>query len=110
MDNNSDDVIDLEHDSFPDEMLEILGTNPEKEAANAFILHDELSSRWRHIILEGTAKTNLSLLLNKFSLPSNLSDLVSPKLNTEFNALLDNCSLTRDESYVEIQNHISKGL
>lgn len=106
----SDDVLDVRTQSLSEDFTEILGSNPEKNLENDFLLHEELAPRWRHIIIEGLPKVEITDLLNKFSFPGNLSNLSPPKLNPEFISVLDGRSLARDGSYLELQNHLGKGL
>lgn len=85
----SDDELLIHNDEeLPEEVLEILGDNPEKTPDTRFSLHAELVPRWRRNLLNGMQKDEANILFNKYEIPSNLSDLTPPKLNPEITTIM----------------------
>lgn len=106
-----DDLLLIHNDVvLPDDMLDLLGENPEAIKAKHFTLHEALASRWRHTIINGLKKDNCSDLLNKYEVPVNLKELLAPKLNPEILAILSKPNGARDASNAEVQNQLGKGL
>ncbi|XP_031355142.1 uncharacterized protein LOC116179488 [Photinus pyralis] len=94
--NEPNDTLIIHNDeTLPEEVVKILGDDPENSKENNPFLHDSLASRWR---------------LLKYLTPANLTDLIPPKMNPEIPAVLDRYNLARDGSHVEVQNHLGKGL
>ncbi|KAJ8913085.1 hypothetical protein NQ315_006586 [Exocentrus adspersus] len=60
--------------------------------------------------MNGIDKSEVSALLAKYGVPSNVMNLTPPKLNQEIDSILDKRSLSRDNSYLELQNHLGKGI
>lgn len=99
-------------EEIPEDFLEILGKNPEKEVDTGFALHAELVPRWRDNLLNGMQKDEAVALLNQYDLPSNLPNLAPPKLNPEIATLIKRNNLVkiRDASQSEVQNQLGKGI
>lgn len=95
---------------LPAEVLVLLGNNPQVAKTNSFCLHEALVPRWDFNLSAGLSKEDLTNLLNKYELPSNLPSLSPPLLNPEIVAILPKNSRLKDASYVEIQNQLSKSL
>lgn len=108
---DNQDVLDIDNDvSLPDDVLELLGDDPEKKPDISFSLHESLVSRWNALLINGLKKEDCAGLLNKYEIPSNLNSLTPPKLNPEVKAALLKSSLASDSSYLEEQNQLSKGI
>lgn len=97
-------------DTLPDEVLKILGDNPEQHQEENFQLHTALTPRWRHNLVQGLKKEEANTVITKYKTPVNLSELNPPQLNPEILSLLDKHNRARDGSYVEVQKQLSSGL
>lgn len=98
------------HDDLPDEILEILSHKNKEKVSNSFPLHEALVLTWRDNLQNGMKKDDLTSLLGKYDIPSNLQTLLPPKLNPEVATILTKTNLMKDGSFVEVQNQIGKGL
>lgn len=108
---NDDDALVIHNDvDLSDDLLKILGENPETNDSNAYVLHAALAPRWRHTLLNGTKKDELMNILAKYDVPSNLAALSPPKLNPEILSILPKSNLMTDGSHSEVQNSLGKGL
>ncbi|CAG9773665.1 unnamed protein product [Ceutorhynchus assimilis] len=109
--NDNQDVLEVHNDvSLPDDVLELLGDDPENKLDNSFSLHESLVSRWNALLRDGLKKEDCASRLNKYEIPSNLNSLTPPKLNPEVKAALLKSNLVTDSSYSEEQNQLSKGI
>ncbi|VEN59032.1 unnamed protein product [Callosobruchus maculatus] len=97
---------------LPEEVLDILGSNPEKPKDSGFELHSELLPRWRNTLIKGMSKDETKALLDKHEVPSNLSELNPPKLNPEIGPILKKSPIAkaRDASQFEVQNQLGRGI
>lgn len=110
---NSDEQVELviQNDiSLPEDVMEILGDDPDKIENNSFQLHEVLIPRWNATLRDGLKKEDCLNLLNKYDIPINLANLAPPKLNPEITGALQKPSITRDHSQSEVQNQLGKGL
>lgn len=106
-----DDILVLDNDIvLPDDILKILGEDPNKEENTSFLLHDQLARIWQSILANGLKKTEVQTLLNTHQLPKNLVYLKPPELNPEVKAATSKQSVSVDASYAEMQAQIGKGL
>lgn len=106
----ADDLVIHNDVSLPEDVLEILGEDPEKTSTNAIALHDQLVVRWNSVLQNGLKRDDLVDILNKFTIPTNLSNLAPPKLNSEISAALQKHNLSIDSSQSEVQNQLGKGI
>lgn len=105
------DILSISNDiDLSSHVLQILGDDPEKVPENVFTLHAAVTSRWRHILLQGFPKDDATVLFSKFTVPANLPCLVPPKLNIEILSILNKRNLATDATYFELQNQLGKGL
>lgn len=74
--------------TLPDNILNILGDNPNKTENNTFSLHEQLAVRWEDILINGMKKGDCQNILGKYEIPTNLANLHPPKLNPEIKAAL----------------------
>ena len=98
------DVDVLLPSSLPDEVLKILGDDPNTDQNDTFMLHEQTVLRWQNILINGLKKPEASNLLGSFTIPTNLPNLNPPKLDPEVKAALPKQNFTVDSSYVEVQN------
>ncbi|CAH1109608.1 unnamed protein product [Psylliodes chrysocephalus] len=105
-DNQNDESLILQDD----DLLNLLGENPEKEHKNKLVLHEAITPRWRHFLLNGIKKEELVPLLENYEASSNLQELIAPRLNPEIFTVMPKDNLSKDGSLVEIQNHLGNGL
>nr|CAI5859580.1 unnamed protein product [Callosobruchus analis] len=109
----SDEPLVIHNDiELPEEVLDFLGTNPEKPQGSGFELHSELLPRWRNALIKGMSKDETKELLDKHEVPSNLSELNPPKLNPEIVAIIKKnpTAKARDASQFEVQNQLGRGI
>ncbi|KAF6214027.1 hypothetical protein GE061_011756 [Apolygus lucorum] len=104
----SEDVVDI--NILPDEILSILGADPNQENKEVISFHDALVSRWNHLLEQGLKKDETSSLLQLYPLPTNIPALSPPSLNPEVQPLLTKQDLLREGSYVELQRQLGIGL
>ncbi|CAH1106621.1 unnamed protein product [Psylliodes chrysocephalus] len=87
-----------------EEVLSILGSNPEEAKNQSVSLHDALIPRWRNNVVHGLPRDEATALLHKYLVPSNLPNLTPPSLNPEIVAILGKTNLIRYESQKESQS------
>lgn len=96
--------------NLPDNVINILGVNPEKLSNTKFKIHEALVPRWRFILQNGLKKEDSTSLLDRYELPFNLPELSPPQINPEIAAILSKFALTKDQSYVTAQSQLAKGI
>lgn len=107
---DSDRLVTNEEVVLPQDILELLGDEPEKSSNNGDALHEALACRWRHILQNGLSKDVLKPLLSKYEVPLNLTNLFPPKLNPEVVTILQKAQLSTDASHSEELNILGKGI
>lgn len=102
--------IELPEISLPAEIQQVLGHNPDQNPSSGFSLHTHLVAVWKNILLNGLKKDDLVSLINLYENPTNLVELIPPKLNLELAPLLRKQDQLTDNSHVEVQKQVGKGL
>lgn len=114
-----DDILSL-HDTgleevaietdLPENILQILGDDPNLTKKHSFVLHDAIQSRWSHILCHGLDKESKITLLARHNVPENCPLLEPPKINPEIVPILSQAYLKRDTCHAHYQEQIAKGL
>lgn len=102
--------VDLAEPELPLEIRQVLGNNPDFVGSEAFTLHDYLVAIWKHNLTNGLKKEDFVKLMGSYDIPTNLIELVPPKLNPELGPLLKQQDKGVDGSHVEVQRQIGVGL
>ncbi|XP_012220159.2 uncharacterized protein [Linepithema humile] len=82
------------------EILEMLGEDPQKSKALDIVLHDSLKLRWNYWITHGIEQKSKEELTVKYA---RSSEFDAPKLNPEISAILFESAVKRDNFMVENQ-------
>ncbi|XP_050312715.1 uncharacterized protein LOC126747856 [Anthonomus grandis grandis] len=93
-----------------DDLIKILGKDPEQNPEANAVLHPALTSRWSHLLINGLEKEEKLTLLNKYVLPSNCEAMAPPEVNPEILNILSNSNSNRDKNLQGQQTQLSKGL
>lgn len=96
--------------TLPPNVLGILGEDPSTPKEASYVLHDAVCSRWLHTLTHGVAKEASEDLLCRHSIPTNCPFLEPPKINPEFEPILSQAYLTRDQCHAKFQTSLSRGL
>ncbi|KAJ8930809.1 hypothetical protein NQ314_016341 [Rhamnusium bicolor] len=108
---NNDDTLVLHNDVLlPEDILKIMGEDPNKKQNANFSLQDQLATIWQTILVNGLKKADAQSLFNTYQIPKNLVNLKPPVFNAEVKAASSKQSIMADASYTEMQNQIGKGL
>lgn len=111
---NNDDaspILDIDNDFvLPDDILNILGADPQENQQVHFNLHPALVTRWSHILINGLDANEKIKILDKYTLPPNCEAMSPPITNPEIVNILSNPHLKRDKSLSDQQNQLSKGI
>ncbi|XP_074115714.1 uncharacterized protein LOC141538235 [Cotesia typhae] len=101
---------DIENkDQLDDEVIEVLGDDPQAEDPQVGTLHKELATRWSSYISEGLKKETKADLLKKYPRANNCQ-LEAQTLNPEIAATMQDAALKRDKYASEIQKVIGSAL
>lgn len=102
--NTSSEIIEP---ALGDDLLQILGTEPEQNTKTGPPLHTAIASRWSALIKNGLDSVTKEEILKKYQVPENLSDLDIPQLNPEVSAAISAQVARRDERLIQKQNQLN---
>lgn len=95
---------------LPEEVLNILGDDPQKPKSNSFHLHPQIVNRWSHIIQNGLDKDEKGSLLGKYTCPDNCRILTAPLINPEIKSVMTTPHISRDTTHYHYQEQLGSGL
>ncbi|KAJ8958367.1 hypothetical protein NQ314_006428, partial [Rhamnusium bicolor] len=93
---------------LPEDTLQALGE--QQGAEQALELHPIISNRWKSILAKGLDKTEKAVLLDKHSLPGNLTTLKVPIVNNEVLKAIPPNTQNKDKFQQNNQNQLGKGI
>lgn len=93
-----------------DEILKILGEDPEQSDSTKSELHIAITSRWAKILTTGILEEERLKLKDKYPIPENLKLLNPPEVNPELLGTLQAHHKKRDSCYVDFQDQLAKGI
>ncbi|KAJ8930659.1 hypothetical protein NQ314_016521, partial [Rhamnusium bicolor] len=94
---------------LPEDTLQALGEQ-QQGAEQALELHPIISNRWKSILAKGLDKTEKAVLLDKHSLPGNLTTLKAPIVNDEVLRAIPPNTQNKDKFQQNNQNQLGKGI
>nr|CAH7746849.1 unnamed protein product [Callosobruchus chinensis] len=94
---------------LPDDILCILGDDPNKDQTTSFTLHPALASRWSHILTNGIDSEVLEKLRTTYGLPSN-TRMTAPRINPEISVILSAPQQARDNAHLQYQTSVGTAL
>ncbi|KAJ8913813.1 hypothetical protein NQ315_002719 [Exocentrus adspersus] len=101
------DILVINNDEdLGDEIIKILGEDPQKSDSNKSEVHNALSTRWNHIIKVGITEETRDTL---YKIPSNL-ELTPPEVNQEIVQVLTPIHKKRDAGYALFQTQVGHGI
>lgn len=92
--------------TMDDDLSELLGEDPSKSTEYGMDIHDELSKRLEHIIVQGLDSDKRKELITKYLCPANCKRIIPPLLNPEIKAALPDLSVKRDRGIENRQKQI----
>ncbi|KAJ8967762.1 hypothetical protein NQ314_002645, partial [Rhamnusium bicolor] len=92
---------------LPEDTLQALGEQ-QQGAEQALELHPIISNRWKSILAKGLDKTEKAVLLDKHSLPGNLTTLKAPIVNDEVLKAIPPNTENKDKFQQNNQNQLGK--
>ncbi|XP_031333766.1 uncharacterized protein LOC116172193 [Photinus pyralis] len=100
----------IDNDVVLDEdVLNIIGEDPEKVKSNTITLNTAICSRWNNFLLNGVPENDLASIKRKYNLNSNL-ELTLPTINQELSQVTNLTVRKKDSCYTDIQLQIAQGL
>lgn len=93
-----------------EDLIKILGKDPEQNPGENAVLHPALTSRWNHLLINGLEREEKLSLLNKYVLPSNCQAMAPPEVNPEILSILSPPNSNRDKNLQGQQTQLAKGL
>lgn len=106
---NKDDCLTLYNDEeLPDDVLQILGSNP-SSTKDTHKIHESLATRWSHIMLHGLDDSEWEKIKTNTVFPSNIC-FTPPLVNPEIIPILSKQHITRDNSHLDYQSQIGMAL
>nr|CAI5851673.1 unnamed protein product [Callosobruchus analis] len=94
---------------LPDDILGILGEDPNKDPTTSFTLHPALASRWSHILANGLDSEVLEKLRTTYGLSSN-TRMTAPRINPEISVILSTPQQARDNAHLKYQASVGTAL
>ena len=95
----------LENPILDESIIDLLGEEGE-EKENTTILHSEIKKRWQSILKDGLGKQTKEILMKKYEIPKNCTELTPPQLNDIIKAVLNDAGLNSDKRIVEKQKKL----
>nr|CAH7715548.1 unnamed protein product [Callosobruchus chinensis] len=78
-----DDTLITDNDEvLPENLMEVLGDDPDKESKPSYTIHQAVASRWNNFIAKGLSNDGLQKMSDTYTIPSNVN-LITPKINPE---------------------------
>lgn len=109
-DQNSDSsVLMLNDEDLPQEIVSILGKDPETDAVVKCEFHNAIKSRWSYWLTHGLQEIELSEAKERVILPSNVY-LEPPLINPEILPILNKHAVSRDRALSNYQSLLGLGL
>lgn len=101
-----DDIVATDPGPINEEMKKLLGDLVDSNAEGPEI-HEELVSRWHHLIKSGLDKETVSDLIIKYAVPKNGAFLKAPILNGEVQSCIPSATGKQDNFLVKMQSLIA---
>ncbi|KMQ86298.1 reverse transcriptase and recombinase [Lasius niger] len=95
-----DNLVQNTEKTVSEDILEMLGEDPQKSKALDIVLHDSLKLRWNYWVTHGIEKKSKEELMEKYA---RSTEFDAPKLNPEISAILSESAAKRDNFMVENQ-------
>lgn len=93
-----------------DDVLQILGEDPQLENKENLRLHTAICTRWANILVQNIRDEDRKLLCEQHKLPENLKTLNPPEINPEIVPHLSSYHKSRDAGYVILQKQLAHSL
>lgn len=102
-------------DDLDEEVLDMLGVDPNKEQSPTYDLHQDVALRLTHWLQNGIDKDKKDELLKKYGIPNNCNYLNAPTLNDEIKIILKSSisganTLRKDSFQMQLQTQLGKGI
>lgn len=95
---------------LPEDILQILGEDPQTTNKEALVLHAAVCTRWSHILARNISEEDRKTLYNRYQIPSNLETLTPPEINPEIVPHLSSYHKNRDAGFVAFQKSLAHSL
>ncbi|XP_059060144.1 uncharacterized protein LOC131853301 [Achroia grisella] len=89
-----------------DDILQILGEAPQPDIKFGKNIHSNIASRWEDILIKGLPKEAKDIILKRYFIPANCSNLMAPILNPEAKVAMPDILVKRDATLVQKQSQI----
>ncbi|CAL1685097.1 unnamed protein product [Lasius platythorax] len=95
--------------TIPEEVLQILGEDPNSTKEIAVKFHPELKRRWEKWMQEGFPEENKKVTLQKYPRKQELYT-EAPKVNLEITPIMSEIAVKRDQHFLETQNCVGSAI
>lgn len=109
MENEGKETV-VEDPPLDEEILQILGDDPNKNMLEGDNIHQALSGRWTDIIKQGLSAEIRKELMQKYPPPANFVFVKPPVVNPEIKRTMSDISLKKDKFQVLSQQQLGAGL
>ena len=96
--------------SLPEDVLRILGVDPNAATAKQVAMHPNLTQVWHDILANGLPSDTRKELITKYPPRSNCPLLAAPRLNQEARIAISEVVARKDARLIAIQNQMGAGL
>lgn len=96
--------------SLNPDILHLLGEDPTNQKDHGEKLHQDVASRWKHILCNGLSKEMRLELMKCYLPPENCPNMRAPKLNLEIKAALLDSNIKKDLYSQSRQNQLASSL